>query len=211
MGCKSPSPGAFISLVLLLTITIWADASGAASIQDLIRAGTVTVRGQGMGADSGDNLVLSIRNNAGSPVEVQVPAGTILRPAQSHYAALVVRRVRGVMVDSDSFEEIEKVQLAPGVSMRLLVESFSMRFGRTTPAQSTVLQVDGRDPLLGMLLEKSLSKTYSLKIVQAIVWLRSGGFTDAQLEKKLGIDSLSVMEARDFFMSVEGEFHAKGK
>ena len=198
-----------IALALGATVAFAADEAGktaqAVELVAAIHGGMLRAEGTSLGFTSGDNVVLTLTNASAQPLAVRVTPGMILAPDDPEASPVAVRRVSGKTLADDKIEAVAGIVLAPRQTERYALQAFSIDCRRRDPAARARLTPTALDPVLGALFRHANEEDCSLATIQAAVWLHAGGLTDERLTRRLKIDKLGILDARDLLRQAEEE------
>ena len=159
--------------------------------------GVLAVSGTGLGATSGDLVMLSIANRSNETVRVTGIAGTILTTDDEDASPVGLVGLTGRTVSRTSIQDVAAIQLAPGQANRYTFHGYALDFHKGNPTSQTRLTVDHNDPTLAALFRIVETERTPTDTIQAAVWFFTGGVSDRMLGRRLSIARIQVLEARD--------------
>jgi hypothetical protein len=167
---------------------------------DLVYAmheGMASADGRSLGLTSGATVVLTLTNRGTTTLVVRVAPGTTCAGDDPATTPVAIRRLAGRTVTDDTVEVVEGIVLAPGRSERYTFEAFATDIARRDPVRGSRLGVTGIDPILGALFRAADAGGQDMSTIQAAVWFRAGGVMEDRIVRRLGIDRLTILDARD--------------
>lgn len=193
---------AFLPLILALRAFA---APAAGTLPDAIASGAVRAVFTGMDASSGDAIVVEVENLRAEAMVFSVPPGLVLQNGRANAQDMVVKRVHGRMVDSQSFSPESEISLPSKGKGRWVLEAYCLEFHDANPSSSDQFGVGNADPYLAALFE-SASGTAA---TQAAVWAYTDNPSAAELTSKFPASSAIIESAAAAYEAALGGASAR--
>ena len=184
----------------------WAPASMVAaqsvSLPDAINQSSVEMRFEASGDASGDIVVLHVHRLVPAPVSIAVQP-VVLSSGDSAHQNLVLRRVKGEMVGSDSYIPQSSIQLSDGNWHDYLLEAYCINAHAANPQVNGQYALDGPpDSRLAAILSAADSSYVQTDVLQAAIWAVTDNITQDQLgDIGYGLSSDQVASVRMLMVS----------
>ena len=116
-------------------------AEGALDLRQALAQGLVEPEYRGNGASSGDSIIVELTRKAPRPLELSVPAGTVLRSQDPAVQNMVVLGVRGVPIGGGKFQPTSSIRLTSDAPQEFLLAAYCLDFDKANPSGSTGFSV----------------------------------------------------------------------
>jgi hypothetical protein len=147
--------------------------------------GQVRATVQGTGGSSGDSINIQIAkgpNAPAGPLEVTVPAGTVLSNGNAAGQNMVVAEVIGRVIDGSSYTPVSSIVLSGVEAATYVLSAFCMNFQKDNPSESDTFRVGPPDATLACIMTNSSELTVEAR--QAAVWIFTDRITYDHMNEK---------------------------
>lgn len=173
----------------------------ATTVQQAIEAGYVDVEVFGVGASSGDSIVMTIGSRVEEALDLDLPEGSELRAGNRGAQDMVVRGVKGELDSpaADSYRPADSISLDPGEVANYLLEAYCLDFHRANPQASDAFTVRGpASPRIVRVLGAAdeAASPPSIPALQAAIWALTDDVGRAELRARFSVSSADLRTAR---------------
>jgi hypothetical protein len=152
---------------------------------------------RGTGASSGDSIKVTLLkgpNAAAEPLEISIPAGTILKNGNGAGQDMVVGEVLGRVAGESSYEPTSNIVLTGNEAVTYILSAYCVNFEKDNPSEADLFSVMKPDPVLGCILKNSSG--LSVEARQAAVWIYSDNVSHAHMSEKFPVSSREFSQGR---------------
>jgi hypothetical protein len=169
-------------------------------LQAAIAVGYVQVLVKGVGASSGDSIVLEIESRIEASLDIDLSQGTKLESTAAGFQNMVVRVLKGELSDpfAQSYSPTDAIHLdAFGVAF-YVAEAYCLDFHGDNPQDATGFSVVGpasRDVRAVLAAADGMTPVPSVAAIQAAIWAMTDDVSSDELLARFAVSDAQLSEA----------------
>ena len=173
-------------------------------LEDAVRQGLVKVDVTSYGGAYGDAMEVAVQRLVSREVHVVVEPGTVFVSVGGDVQNMVGRRVKGEMVDAETYRATEVMVLADGARRSFLVEAYCLDYEKPEPRANNRFRLAARDPRAARILVNTpLAKVdVSVGAIQSALWMDRAGVSGEELQRRYPFTAVDVQVAGDLLKRV---------
>lgn len=195
---------AFAALAVIAGPVRAAEVQTVVSLEDAVRQGLVKVDVNACGGAYGDAIEVAVQRLVDREVRVKVEPGTVFVSVGGDVQNMAGRRIKGEMINQDSYRPTDVMVLADGTRRTYLVEAYCMDYEKPAPKANDGFKLAARDPRAARVLVRTplANVDVSIEAIQSALWMDRAGVSGDELRQKHGFTNVDVRVGADIVKRV---------
>jgi tetratricopeptide (TPR) repeat protein len=166
----------------------------------LVYLGLVEGSIRGMGPESRNGVILTVRRAIASNITIGVLRGSLLKNTINAETDMIVYRLKGVLVEDGQIQPADTIQLLDDEWHEYVLEAYSIDFGKSEASPNATFTLIDSQPseVLQILDAADATKVVSPDQIQIAIWAITDGVNEDDLRSKeryYGAHDLNVIKS----------------
>lgn len=180
----------------------------AQMLDKAVESGQAKIEVRGLGASSGDSLIIKAFNLSDQPLELDLPPGLVFKNISGGGQDMIALAVKGELVEEDKYRASSLIKLPDDQPREYLIEAYCLDFHRPNPEDDDRYALDSPDPAVGLILEKGRAGEHGIEVIQAAVWMYKG-ISNRQIEARFPIEAEGLAAAEKLVEETQAAMKGK--
>ena len=189
-----------VATALAMMMTVLASTAAgqvAVPLDQAVKDGKVKVEITGLGGSTGDSILLTVRRQVSEPVRLSLGIGTVFKSASASVQNMVAAKVKGIMVNAESYSPTAEILLADDNKRAYIVEAYCMDFHKENPDTQNAFSLGEVDGQAARIIKAGLGSGASINAIQAALWISRDNVSDAKLQQKFPMPAAELQKAHE--------------
>jgi hypothetical protein len=191
--------GSLWLVVGLLLFFVWVSTEARGEdLADAAAAGRIEIQITGLGASTGDSIVVTVRRLVKETLRLTLAPGTVLKSGNQQTQDMVTAKLEGERIPGDEsrYWVMSEIVLSDDRTRSFIIEAYCLDFDKDNPSSSSSYRLLSVDPRAKKIILAGMERKLSPEVIQAAIWMDRGGLTESALKQRFPVDDNDIKAAR---------------
>lgn len=187
-----------VSVILLVGVgRSWSQQEAPIPLEQAVRQGLVKVDVTACGGAYGDAVQVAVQRLVPRAVHVVVEPGTVFVSVGGDVQNMAGARVKGELIDANTYRPTEVMVLADGTRRSFLLEAYCLDYEKPEPKANDGFRLAARDGRAARILVNAPGANVSVEARQSALWMDRAGVSAEELRRTHGFAEVDVRVGGD--------------
>lgn len=196
----------FMAGLLLSVVSLSTEAAGE-DLVDAAAAGRVEIQITGLGASTGDSMVITVRRLVPETLRLTLAPGTMIKSGNQQTQDMVTAKIKGERIpgDENRYWVMSEIVLADDRTRSFIVEAYCLDFDKENPNRGSTYRLLSVDPRAKKIILAGKERNVTPEVLQASIWIDRAGLSDSALKQRFPVDDKDIKAARSLLADIDAE------